>query len=121
LRTLRKIASLEALLLEVLGVSQKFVALDGSDDADGAFITRLGALHAPETADANRAGHGDLIRQSQEDFDRRTFANVFGEEKVDTARTDIAGFGAGFADGRTGGPAYGERKAHLETLGSAAF
>jgi hypothetical protein len=121
LQTPRKIASLEELLFEVLGVSQKFVALDRSDDTHGAFVTGLGTLHAAEAADANRTRHGDLVRQSQENFDRRTFANVLGKVEVDTARTDIAGFGAGFANGRTRSPAYGEGKAHLEALGSAAF
>src|ERR1700745_2128675 len=43
------------LLANVLVTAQKLVAFDGRDDADGAFVARLGALHAGEAANADRA------------------------------------------------------------------
>ena len=43
--------------------AKEFVALDGGNYADGAFIARLRALDTAEAAYADRACQGDLIRQ----------------------------------------------------------
>jgi len=43
-------------ILFIFVAAEKLVALDGGDDADGAFVARLGALNAAETANAHGAG-----------------------------------------------------------------
>ena len=92
-------------LLRVVLAAEKFVALDRGDYADGAFVARLGALHAAEAAHADRASQCDFVREGEKNFDRRAFPDVFGKKEVDTARTDVAGFGAGLPYGRASRPA----------------
>ena len=108
-------------LLLIFVAAKKFVAFDGGDYADGAFVTRFGALHAAQATDADGAGHGDLVGQSEQDFDGGAFLNVFGEEEVDTAGADVAGFRAGLTDGDAGGPANRKGQAHGEALSGASF
>jgi hypothetical protein len=50
--------------------AQEFIALDGGNYADGAFIARLGALDAAEAAYADGSCQGDLVRQGQKNFNR---------------------------------------------------
>jgi hypothetical protein len=109
------------LRLRIFVAAKEFVALDRGDDANGAFVARLGALDAAEAAHAYRTSQGDFVRQGQENFDRRTFTNVFGKKEVDATRTDVAGFGACFANRGARSPSDGERQPHLEALRSAAF
>jgi hypothetical protein len=97
------------LLLLIFVGAQKFVALDGGDDANGAFVASFGALHAAEAAYADWASHGDLVGECQQDFDCCAFFNVFGKEKVHATRADIAGFRAGFTHGCAGRPTDGKR------------
>jgi hypothetical protein len=108
-------------LLRVVLAAEKFVALDRGDYADGAFVAGLGALHAAEAAHADRASQCDFVREGEKNFDGRAFPDVFGKKEVDTARRDVAGFGASFAHSGAGGPADGEREPHLEALRRAAF
>jgi hypothetical protein len=108
-------------LLRVVLAAEKFVALDSGDYADGAFVAGLGALHAAEAAYADRASQCDFVREGQKNLDRRAFPDVFGKKEVDTARADVAGFGASFAHSGAGGPADGEREPHLKALRRAAF
>jgi hypothetical protein len=111
----------ERLLRVVFRAAEKFVALDSGDNADGAFIAGLGALHAAEAAHADRTCQCDFVREGEKNFDRGAFPDVFGKKEVDTARADVAGFGASFAHSGAGGPADGEREPHLEALRRAAF
>ncbi len=108
-------------LLFVFFAAQEFVALDGGDYANRALIARFGALNAPEATNANGSCKRDFIWEGQEDFDRRAFLYILGEEEVDAARADVAGFRAGFSNRRTRRPADGKRKAHLKALCGAAF
>jgi hypothetical protein len=108
-------------LLRVILTAEKFVALDGGDYADGAFVAGLGALNAAEAAHADRTGQSDFVRKGEKNFDGRAFPDVLGKEEVNTARRDVAGFGASFAYSGAGGPADGEREPHLEALSRAAF
>src|SRR5215470_12361986 len=101
--------------------AQKFVALDGGDYANRLAVARLSALNPAEAADANRPGHSDLVRKRQKDFDGRAFLDILGKVEIDTAGTDIAGFGAGFSNRGAGGPADGKGQPHGEALRSAAF
>ena len=73
----------------VFFAAQEFVALDGGHYADGALIAGFGALHASEATYANRSCKGDFIRQGQEDFYRRAFLHIFGQEEVDAAGADV--------------------------------
>jgi hypothetical protein len=111
----------ERLLRVVFLTAEKFVALDGGDNADGAFVAGLGALHAAEAAHADRPSQSDFVREGEKNFDGRAFPDVLGKKKVNTARRDVAGFGASFAYSGAGGPADGEREPHLEALSRAAF
>ena len=111
----------ERLRLRVFVAAKEFVALDRGDDANGAFVARLGALDAAEAAHAYRACQGDFVRQGQENFDGRAFADVFGKKEVDATRTDVTGFGACLANRGARSPSDGERQPHLEALRSAAF
>src|SRR5712664_148272 len=104
----------------ILG-AQKFVALDGGDDANGALVARFGALNASEATNPNGSCKGDFVRQGEEDFDRRSLLHILGQEEVDPAGADVAGFGAGFSNRGTRRPADGKRKAHLKALRGAAF
>src|SRR5712664_2820139 len=110
----------ENLLFVFLG-AQKFVALDGGDDANGALVARFGALNTSEATNANGSCKGDFVRQGEEDFDRRSLLHILGQEEVDPAGADVAGFGAGFSNRGTRRPADGKRKAHLKALRGAAF
>jgi hypothetical protein len=101
--------------------AQKFVALNCSHYAYGAFFARFGALHASETAHTHWTCQSNFIRKSQEYFNSRTFFYVFLKEKIHSAGADIAGFCTCFTNGRTCSPTNGERKAHGKALGSAAF
>jgi hypothetical protein len=105
----------------IVVATKKFVAFDSRDNANGAFIAGFGALHAAEAADFHRSGQSNFVGKRQENFDGGAFLNVFGEKEVNTAGTDVAGFGAGFADGRTGGPSHGKWQPHAKALGGAAF
>jgi len=116
-----KILFAKKLLPDVLVVAEKLVALDGGNHADGTFVSRLGPLNAAKATHADGTCEGDLVRQSQKDFDGRAFPEVFGKEEVHTAGTHVAGFGGSFANRRTGGPAHGEGQAHLKALGRSAF
>jgi hypothetical protein len=108
-------------LLCVFLAAEKFVALDRGDYADGAFVAGFGALHAAEAAHTDRTSHGDFVREGQKNFDGRAFPDVLGKKEVDTARRDVAGFGASFANRGAGRPTDGEREPHLEALRRAAF
>src|SRR5262249_56155414 len=77
-------------LAGVVGAAQKFVALDGRDHADGTFVSGLGALHAAQTANANRSCESNFIRQGQKNLDGRTLFHVLGQEEVHATRPDIA-------------------------------
>jgi hypothetical protein len=109
------------LVPDVLVAAEKFVALNGGNDADGTRVARLGPLNAAQATHADGTCEGDLVRQSQKDFDGRAFPDVLGKEKVYTAGTHVAGFGGSFANRRTGSPAHGEGQAHLKALGGTAF
>jgi len=111
----------ETPLARIFRAAEEFVPLDRGDDANGAFVARLGPLDAAKAAHAHGTRQGDFVRQGQKNFDGRAFANVFGKKEVDTARADVAGFGTGLANRGARRPTDGERKPHLETLGSAAF
>jgi hypothetical protein len=50
-------------LLRVILTAEKFVALDGGDYADGAFVAGLGALNAAEAAHTNRTSQSDFVRE----------------------------------------------------------
>jgi hypothetical protein len=108
-------------LLHFFVAAEEFVPLDRGDDANGAFVARLGPLDAAETAHAHGTRQGDFVRQGQKNFDGRAFVNVFGQKEVDTARADVAGFGASLANRGARSPTNGERQPHLEALGCAAF
>jgi hypothetical protein len=43
-------------ILFIIVAAEKLVPLNGSDDADGAFVAGLGALNAAEAANTHRAG-----------------------------------------------------------------
>ena len=107
--------------LGVFVATEKFVALDRGDHANGAFVAGLGALDAAEATHAYWASQSDFVRQGQENLDGRAFPYVLGKKEVNTARADVAGFGAGLANRGAGGPADGERQPHLEALSCAAF
>jgi hypothetical protein len=109
------------LLPRVVVAAEEFVALDRGDYANGAFVAWLGALDAAEAAHAYRTGQSDLVGQGQKNFDGRAFPYVFGKKEIDTARTDVAGFGACLANRGARCPTDGERQPHLEALSSAAF
>ena len=96
-------------LFRVFLAAEKFVALDCGDDANGAFVARLGALDAAEAAHAYRTGQGDFVRQSQKNLDGRAFTDVFGKKEIDATRTDVAGFGACLANRGARSPPDGER------------
>jgi hypothetical protein len=53
-----------------LFAAQEFVALDGGNYANGAFIARFRALDAAEAAYAHGTRQGDLVRQGQKNFNR---------------------------------------------------
>src|SRR6266852_6313658 len=108
-------------LLFVFFAAQEFVALDRGHYANGTFVARFSALNASEATNADGSGKGDFIRQGQEDFDRRAFFYVLGQEEVDPARADVPRFRAGFSSRGTSRPADGKRKAHLKALCGAAF
>ena len=108
-------------LPRVFFAAEKFVPFDRGDNADGAFVARLGPLNAAEAAHANGPSQGDFVWQGQKNFDGRAFPDVFGKKEVDTARTDVAGFGAGLANRGARSPTDGERQPHLEALSCAAF
>ena len=97
------------LLLVIFFGAQEFVALDGGDDADGAFVASFGALHATEATYPDRTSHGDLVGECQQDFDRRAFFNYLRKEKIHATRADIAGFRAGFTHGCPSRPPDGKR------------
>jgi hypothetical protein len=111
----------EKKLPRVFFAAEEFVALDRGDNADGTFVARLGPLDAAKAAHAHRTRQGNFVGQSQKNFNGRAFAYVFGQKEVDTAGTDVAGFGAGLANRCARSPTDGERQPHLEALGSAAF
>jgi hypothetical protein len=69
----------------VFVAAEKFVALNRGDDANGAFIARLGALNAAEAAHANRTSQRDFVREGEKNFDGRAFAYVLGKKEIDTA------------------------------------
>ena len=108
-------------LLFVFFAAQEFVALDRGHYANGTFVARFGALNASEATNADGSGKGNFIRQGQEDFDRRAFLYILGQEEVDPARADVPRFRAGFSNCGTSRPADGKRKAHLKALCGAAF
>jgi hypothetical protein len=101
--------------------AKEFVALDGGNHADGAFIARLGALHAAEAADAYRSGKSNLVRKRQKNLDGRAFPDILGKKEIDTAGADIPRLGAGFSNRSSRRPTNGERQPHGKALGSAAF
>jgi hypothetical protein len=107
--------------LFIFVAAEKLVALNGGDDADGAFVAGLGALNAAEAAYTHGAGKSDLVGKSQKNFNRRAFLDIFLKEEVDTAGADVAGLGAGLADRRARGPTNGERQPHGKALCGAAF
>jgi hypothetical protein len=109
--------SLEALFF----TAQKFVALNCSHYAYGALFTWLGTLHASETPHTHWTCQSNFVWKRQEYFNSRTFFHIFLKEEIHSAGADIAGFCAGFTNGRTCSPTDGERKAHGKALGSAAF
>jgi hypothetical protein len=118
---LKKFHSQKMLVPDVLVAAEKLVALDGGNHADGALVARLGPLNAAKATHAHGTCEGDLVGQSQKDFDGRAFPEVLGKEEIHTAGTHVAGLGGSFANGRTGGPAHGEGQAHLKALGGTAF
>jgi hypothetical protein len=69
--------------------TKKFVALDGGNHADRAFLSRLGALHAAEAADAYGSGQSDLVGKGQKNLHGRAFPDILRKEEVDTAGTDV--------------------------------
>jgi len=99
----------EKTLLRVFVAAEEFVAFDRGDDANGAFVARLGALDATEAAHAYRTRQGDFVRQGQENFDGRAFTDVFGKKKVNATRTDVTRFGACLANRGARSPPDGER------------
>jgi hypothetical protein len=107
--------------LAVLFAAQEFVPFNGSDNAYGGFVAGFGALYAAQAAYANRASEGDLIGKRQENLHRRAFFHVFSEVKVDSARADVAGFGASFPNGCASGPTDRKGEPHGKALGGAAF
>src|SRR5438034_7702466 len=108
-------------LLFVFVAAKEFVALDGRNHADGAFITRFGALHAAKAADPYRSSHGNFVGKRQKNLDGRAFLDILGKKKVDAARADVPGLSAGLANGGTGCPANGQGQPHGKTLSGAAF
>jgi hypothetical protein len=92
--------------------AQKFVALDGGNYADGAFVARLCALDAAEAAYTNGPCQCDFVGQGEKNFNGRAFLYIFLEEEVDTAGTDIPGFGAGLTNRRSRSPTNGEGQPH---------
>src|SRR5712692_10760870 len=69
--------------------AKEFVALDGGNDADGAFIARLGALHAAEAAHADRSGQSNLVGQGKKNLNGRAFTDILGKKEVDTAGANV--------------------------------
>src|SRR4029077_2919429 len=76
-------------LLFVFVAAQKFVALDRGHYANGALVARFGALNASEATNPDGSCKCDFIRQGQEDFDRRTFLYILGQEEVDPTGADV--------------------------------
>src|SRR4029450_129412 len=101
--------------------AQKFVAFDGGNHPDGSFVTGFCALNAAEAANADRARKSDLVGKREENFNGRTFLHILAEIEVDPTRADVAGFGAGFPNGRSGRPTDRKWEPHGKTLGGAAF
>jgi hypothetical protein len=54
--------------LLVFFAAKEFVALDSGNHADSAFFTGLGALYAPEAADAYRSGQSNLVGKRQKNL-----------------------------------------------------
>src|SRR5713101_5960004 len=108
-------ASRNSLLFVV--AAKEFVALDGGNNADGAFFASLGALHAAEAAHADRSGQSDLVGKSQKNLNGRAVPDILGEKEVDTAGADVAGLGAGFTNCGARGPTNSERQ-HTSELQS---
>ncbi len=109
------------LLLCLFVAAEEFVALNGRYDSDGAFVARLGSLYSAKAADAHGTCQGNFVRQGQKNFDRRPLAHILGKEEVNSARTDVARFGACFANRGSRSPADGKRQPHLKALRRAAF
>jgi hypothetical protein len=108
-------------LVSFFVAAQEFVALNGRDYANLAFIAGFRALNASQATHAHWAGQSDFVGQGQQDFDGGAFLDILGEQEIDAAGANVARFGAGFADGRACGPAHGQWQTHLETLGGATL
>jgi len=61
--------------------AQEFVALDGGNYADGAFVTRLRALDAAEAAYTDGPCQSDLVGQGEKNFNGRAFLHIFWRKK----------------------------------------
>src|SRR5258708_11048716 len=108
-------------LLFVFAAPQEFVALDRRHYANRALVPRFRALDASEATHPDRPGKRDFIRQGQQNFNRRAFLYILGQEKVDSAGADVPHFPACFSHCSPTLPADGKRKAHLKALRGAAF